>query len=180
MKKRAWSVAVGALLLAPGAARAQSAPVDGPDPEWRWSAFVSDVFDGERAAGVRRRVGHSGAVFASVSFDRERRDFGDPITTVTRYGLTGGYRRLLGAKRLRGLLEIEATLARDTVDSPDVSGTRDGFGAGAYGGFEYFFSPSFSFSARAGLAFESRDEAGGGEASQLTAFRPGVAVNVYW
>jgi hypothetical protein len=171
----AWLV-----LLAPRPARAQSVPVSGPDADWRWSAFVSDVFDGERAAGVRRRLGPSGAVYASLSYDRERRDFGDPVTTTTRYGLTAGYRRLLGARRLRGLLELEAKVSRDTVDSPDVSGQRDGFGAGAYTGFEYFFSPSFSFSARAGLAYQSRDEAGGGQTRQLTALRPGVALSAYW
>ena len=168
------------VFLTPGAARAQSAPVTGPDADWRWSAFVSDVFDGERAAGIRWRLGQSGALFASLSYDRERRDFGDPITTHTRYGLTAGYRRLLGSRRLRGLLELEGKFSHDTIDSPDVSGQRDGFGVGAYTGFEYFFSPSFSFSARAGLAYESRDEAGGGQTQQLTALRPGVALSVYW
>jgi hypothetical protein len=181
MKKRGWWWAAGWLIcLAPGGARAQSAPVTGPDADWHWSVFVSDVFDGERAAGLRWHLGQSGALFASVSFDREQRDFGDPVSTVTRYGLSAGYRRWLGAQRLRGLLELEGKLTHDDIDAPDLSGSRDGFGGGAYTGFEYFFSPSFSFSARVGLAYESRDEAGGGQTRQFTAFRPGVAVNAYW
>jgi hypothetical protein len=181
MNKRVWRWAACWLVcLAPGAARAQSPAVSGPKDDWHWSAFVMDVFDGERAAGVRRRLGHAGALFASASFDREQRDFGDPVSTVTRFGLTAGYRRWLGEQRLRGLLEIEGKLTRSHIDAPDVSGDRDGAGGGAYLGFEYFFSPSFSFSARAGVAYESRDEAGGGQTRQFTALRPGVAVSAYW
>ncbi len=167
---------------APCAAQAPAAPVTGPDPDWHFSAFVSDVFDGERAAGLRWRLGQAGALFVSASFDRERRDFGEPVTTRTRFGVAAGYRRLLGGGRLKGLLELEGRWMRDNIDSQEtsVSGQRDGVGAGAFTGFEYFFSPAFSFSARAGLAFESRDDVGGGDATQITAFKPGVAVNVYW
>jgi hypothetical protein len=184
MKRSLRAAALAASVWAPCAAAQPppAAPTAGPDPGWRWSAFVSDVFDGERAAGLRRRLGESGALFASVSFDSERRDFGEPVTTRTRWGLAAGYRRLLGGGRLRGLLELEGRLTREEIDSQEatVSGSRNGAGGGVYTGFEYFFSPSFSLSARAGLAFESRDEAGGGETRQLTAFQPGVALSVYW
>jgi hypothetical protein len=181
--KKALSAAMLALAaVAPCSAQAPPAPVTGPNPDWRWSAFVSDVFDGERAAGLRWRLGSEGALFASVSYDRERRDFGEPVTTRSRYGLAGGYRRLVGGGRLKALFELEGRLSRETIDSQEatVSGQRDAVGGGAFTGFEYFFNPSFSVSARAGLSFESRDDVGGGQTTQLTAFKPGVAISAYW
>jgi hypothetical protein len=190
MKQLLAGILMG-LALWPAAAAAQAPPAPSPsappaatpEPDWHWSAFVSDVFDGERSIGIRRRVGHSGALFVALAYDRQRQDFGDPVTTRSRYGIVGGYRRLLGSGRLKALLELEGTFARETIDSEGegtVSGARNTQGGGAYTGFEYFFSPAISLSARAGVAFERRDEVGGGETRQLTAFKPGLALNVYW
>jgi hypothetical protein len=154
-----------------------------PDPDWRWSAFVRDVFDGDRAMGVRHRIGQSGAVFLALSYDRQRQDFGDPVTTRSRYGILGGYRHLLGGGRLKALLELEGTFVRETIDSQGegtISGARNAQGGGAYTGFEYFFAPAISLTARAGVAYERRDEVGGGDTKQLTAFQPGLVLNVYW
>lgn len=173
-----------ALAQSPAAAPSPAAPaVATPEPDWHWSAYVSDVFDGERSIGLRRRVGQSGALFVALAYDRQRQDFGDPVTTRSRYGIVGGYRRLLGSGRLKALLELEGTFVRETIDSEGegtISGARNAQGAGAYTGFEYFFSPAISLSARAGVAYERRDEVGGGETKQITAFKPGLAVNVYW
>jgi hypothetical protein len=166
------------------AAPAPSTPaVATPEPDWHWSAFVRDVFDGDRAIGVRHRLGSSGALFVALSYDRQHQDFGDPVTTRSRYGILGGYRRLLGGGRLKALLELEGTFVRETIDSQGegtVSGARNAQGGGAYTGFEYFFSPAISLSARAGVAFERRDEVGGGETQEFTAFKPGLALSVYW
>lgn len=183
-ERRQALLLVAALLLLVSLAtpaHAQNASAEGPPLGWKWSVFVSDVFDDERAVGLRRRLFGAGALFVSGSYDRERRDFDGAITERTRTGVAYGYRHLLGSGRLKGLVEVEGRYSRDRIeaDTP-FGGTREGAGGGFYTGFEYFLGRSFSLSARVGVSVDRRDEAGGGDSRRTTALRPSVALNGYW
>jgi hypothetical protein len=175
---RAASLTLGAVVLC-GTAAGQDA--EGPPAEWSWSVFVDDVLDDGRTFGVRRRVVKGGAIFLGGSYERERRSFDGPDATRTRWGVTGGYRHLLGGGRLKGLLQLEARYSLDRIeaDSP-LSGDRAAEGAGLFTGFEYFFSRWLSLGARVGVDVERRDEAGGGETRRLGLLRPRIVLSGYW
>jgi len=174
---------VAGLLLLPGLARAQNANPDVPKPDWGWSVFVSDVFDAERAVGVRRRLFGPAAVFLSGSWSSEEREFGNdiPKAEVSHLGLGYGFRLSLGGGRMRGLVELEGRYSHDRIDTDaPVKGSRNGRGAGAYTGFEYFFGRSLSLSARVGVSWEERDEAAGGSTQRLALLKPSIALSGYW
>src|SRR5262245_22439272 len=64
MKNALLAIISWAAVAMPAAAQTPApapAPGTGPEADWRFSAFVSDVFDGERAIGLRWRLGQAGA-----------------------------------------------------------------------------------------------------------------------
>ena len=183
MTRPASALLVSGLLLLPALARAQDPSLDAPKRDWGWSVFVSDVFDAERAVGVRRRVFGQGAFFLSGSWDRETREFGNgiPKAEVTRLGVGYGFRLMFGGGRMKGLVELEGRYSHDQIDSDaPVSGSRNGRGAGAYTGFEYFLGHSLSLGARIGVSWEERDEAGGGDTRRVAVLRPSIVLSGYW
>jgi hypothetical protein len=183
MTRSARALLVSGLLLLPALARAQDANPDAPKRDWGWSLFVRDVFDAERAVGVRRRVFGQGAFFLSGSWNREQRDFGNdiPKAEVTRLGVGYGLRLLLGDGRMKGLVELEGRYSHDQIDSDaPVSGSRNSRGAGGYTGFEYFLGRSLSLSARMGVSWEEWDEPGGGDTRRIAVLRPNIFLSGYW
>ena len=151
-------------------------------PEHAWSVFLSDPFQSERSVGVRRRVAGSLAVYVSGSFEREQREFDGPDVERTRIGLAAGLRRQFGRRHLRGLFELEGRYALDRVESraPGLSDERRGWGAGAYGGFEFFLADAVSLGARVGGAYDFQEEPGGGKSRRLGLLRSNVSLSCHW